>query len=95
MPRTTPTALRYAYAVLSVALATAARSALGPHLGDHDPFSIYYAAIAFTAWLGGLGPSLLALALGGLSVAYHSFPPSGSPAIAGPGDWIRLAVFAS
>jgi PAS domain S-box-containing protein len=93
MPTATPIEIRYACAALSVGLATAARSALDPYLGDTDPFLLYFAALAFSAWFGGRGPSLLALALSGLSIAYLLTPHRGSPTIAGVGDRLNLALF--
>jgi two-component system CheB/CheR fusion protein len=52
--------------VASVAVATAARYALDPLLGDRYPMITYFLALTVAAWYGGLGPSLLALALSGL-----------------------------
>ena len=56
--------LRYGVAVISIALATLVRWWLDPILNDYVPFTIYYAAIMFTAWYGGVGPSIIALISG-------------------------------
>jgi PAS domain S-box-containing protein len=78
---TPPLVLRYAAAVLAVAVATAARQLLDRTLGDHQPFATYFLAVIFAAWYGGLGPSLLALLLGGLAALYLFVPPRSSFAI--------------
>lgn len=54
------------YAV-SLALSGAAfvlRWALDPILGDVQPFAFFYLSVAFTAWLAGTRPAVLATALG-------------------------------
>ena len=42
------------------------------------PFSAYFAAIMFTAWYGGLGPSLVALVSGAVLADYFFVEPRGS-----------------
>lgn len=59
------TITEYALAVVMTLLALLTRSALDPALGDHFPYISFYIAVAVTAWFGGLGPSLTAMALGG------------------------------
>ena len=56
--------LRYSVAVGSFALSLLARVALDPVLQDELPFVTFFAGIAAAAWFGGLGPSLLTMALG-------------------------------
>lgn len=55
---------RYGWAVVVIALAVCVRGLLHPIVGTKVPFSIFFAAIALTAWRGNLGPSLLAMILG-------------------------------
>jgi PAS domain S-box-containing protein len=93
MPKTATTLLRYAYATLAVVLATAARYALDPYLGDKNPYVVYGVAIAWSAWFGGPGPAFMVLALGGLTGVYLFVPPRGSLAIAGIGNQIGFAIF--
>jgi signal transduction histidine kinase/CheY-like chemotaxis protein len=57
-------ALRYGSAVVSIGLAMLIRVLLAPVLNGHYPFALFYAALIFTAWYGGKGPSLLAILLG-------------------------------
>src|SRR5437879_5691161 len=53
----------YIVAVLTVALATVLRLALDPVLAEHHPFTLYFAAVAITAWYGGFGPGTAAIVL--------------------------------
>src|SRR5712692_3712060 len=57
----------YGSAVVSVVLATLIRMLLNPLLGRQAPFATFFLATLLMAWYAGVGPSLLALALGGLS----------------------------
>ena len=54
----------YALAVLSVGAAGLLRWAIDPLLGRESPFILFYPAIMLSGWFGGLGPGLLATALG-------------------------------
>jgi signal transduction histidine kinase len=56
--------MRYGVAFGCVALALAVGATLAPVLQGELPFVPFFAATAATAWLGGLGPSLLSTALG-------------------------------
>src|SRR3982751_2929826 len=66
---------RFASAVAIIGVATVARLLLDPYLGDNVPYITYFAAVALAAWYGGLGASLLALALGGPGADYPFIPP--------------------
>jgi PAS domain S-box-containing protein len=72
---------RYGVAALAVSLATAARWAAHPTLGNRQPFFTLVLAVIFMAWYGGLGPSLLALGLGAISGACFMLAPPGDPAV--------------
>ncbi|MEX2121031.1 MAG: ATP-binding protein [Pirellulales bacterium] len=85
--------VRYGTAVLGVALATWLRALLAPLLDERIPFGIFYLPVIFSAWHGGLGPSILALALGTVSAANHFVPPHGSLAITAPDDLISLSIY--
>ncbi len=78
------TITEYALAVVMTLLALLTRSALDPALGDHFPYISFYIAVAVTAWFGGLGPSLTAMALGGLASQWYLVPPRESLAITEP-----------
>ena len=44
----------------TVALATVLRWMLDPMLGERHPFTLFFAAVAVTAWFGGFAPSIVA-----------------------------------
>jgi signal transduction histidine kinase len=50
----------YLVSLGSVALATLLRIGLDPVLGEHHPFTLYFASVAIAAWYGGLGPAVFA-----------------------------------
>src|ERR1051326_5114643 len=53
----------YGVSLLSVGVATVLRIGLDPVLGEHHPFTLYFAAVAVASWYGGLGPGLFAIVL--------------------------------
>src|SRR5215470_9113644 len=71
-------ALRYALAPVAVAIASLARLALTPILGDASPYLLFVPAVLTAAGLGGLGPGLLAT---GLSVVLGFFVITMSPGV--------------
>jgi K+-sensing histidine kinase KdpD len=68
----------YGVALGVAVLATLVRMWLDPLLKNRAPFTIYYAAIMFTAWYGGWGPSFVALIAGALAASYLFIEPRGS-----------------
>lgn len=82
--------MRYASAVLALALAAGLRVALAPLVGEFYPF--FTAAVAVAAWAGGVGPALLAL-VGGALVANYLFSPLHSPWLPDPWDWVGFALY--
>src|SRR4051812_10738836 len=64
----------YAIAALAVMLATLVRGLLDPLLGDGIPHATYFAAVLVAAWYGGVGPGIIALVLGLISVVYLFVP---------------------
>jgi signal transduction histidine kinase len=61
--RRTRTISAYLISVLTVGAATLLRIGLDPVLGEHHPFTLYFAAVAIASWYGGLGPGFLAIVL--------------------------------
>jgi len=51
----------YLVSLGSVAAATLLRIGLDPVLGDHHPFTLYFASVAIAAWYGGFGPAVVAI----------------------------------
>jgi signal transduction histidine kinase len=74
---------RYGLSLVAVAAALVGRWALDPALRDFLPYSLLYAAVAFSAIYLGLGPSIAATIGGLLGTAELFVPPRGSIAIAG------------
>jgi PAS domain S-box-containing protein len=85
--------LRYGSAIASIALATCVRILLDPVLGDRLPLIFLFVAVLFTAWYGGVGPSLLATILGVLSAVFFLLGPHSSFAIRPPDSQVGLALF--
>ncbi|MBD2564961.1 PAS domain S-box protein [Nostoc foliaceum] len=83
----------YAVAVLSVFAATVLTQLFQPLLSSLS-FTFFYAAIAISAWYGGMKPGLLATVLFILSVSYFFLDPIHSLAIADQGNFIRLSLSA-
>lgn len=83
-------ALRYGCAAASVAAALAVTHALGERTAGISP--LFFAAVALSAWYGGIGPGLLATALAGLSTAFFLFEPAYSFRIA-LADVVRVGAF--
>jgi signal transduction histidine kinase len=83
--------VRYASAVLAVVVASLLRGVLHS-LGDSGISPLYFAAVLFSAWYGGLGPGLLATALSGIATAYLLMPQAAT--VEGARDAIlRILVF--
>ena len=74
-------ALRYGLAVASVAAAALVSSPLGRQLVADplerliDAVTLLHAAVVLSAWLGGIGPGLLAAVLAVLTIDYFVTPP--------------------
>lgn len=90
---------RYVLALLATALALGLRELLRPLLGDTNPYQTVWAAIVFSAWYCGLGPSIAASLFTGLGVWYLFLPPYYSSAlrnrasISGVVDFFLLSTF--
>jgi signal transduction histidine kinase len=81
---------RYACAVGSVAAALLGTRGLGEQTAGVSP--LFFAAVAVSAWYGGLGPGLVATALAGWATAFFLIEPTYSLRL----DWddaIRVAAF--
>src|SRR4051794_13709162 len=87
-----PAWLRYFVAIVSVVVATLGQLLIGL-TSNQVAFLLYFAAISFAAWYGGLGPGLLATALSALAAILFFLPPYGTLAITDPGTVLRLVLF--
>src|SRR5579871_4216866 len=78
---------------LAVSLAALVTSvALGP-LIERTPFVVFYVAVALSALWWGLGPALLATAIGVVGITYFCLRPIHSLSIERPADIASLAAF--
>jgi K+-sensing histidine kinase KdpD len=90
--------LGYGVAVLVVGLALLLQLLLAPWLGgdpDNNPFILFFGAVIFAAWFGGLGPGLLATALSALVSNYFFLSPQYSPLVVNAVQGLRLSLFVS
>ncbi len=75
------TAARYTFAVLTAVLALLLRQVLSPFFGVHYPYFTVWAAVVFSAWYCGLGPSIVTTLISLLGVWYWFLPSHGSFAL--------------
>jgi signal transduction histidine kinase len=68
---------RYIIAAVAVVVATLLRSVLHS-LGDSGISPLYFAAVLFSAWYGGMGPGIVATGLSGIATAYLLMPTTTS-----------------
>jgi PAS domain S-box-containing protein len=92
-PRERPAWLRYAAAMVAVAMALAARAVFDRFLGEAHPFPFFLAAVALAAWYGGPRPAFLALILGYLAADWFFMAPRYHLGTHGPLGLFSLAVF--
>jgi len=77
---------RYAVALLATAITLLLRSLLAPLLGYTNPYHTIWAAVAFSAWYCGLGPSIISVIFGAMGVAFFFLAPYHSLGIQAPTD---------
>jgi signal transduction histidine kinase len=75
---------RYGPAILAAIAALLLRQLLTPVLGDQNPYHTAWAAVVFSAWYGGVGPSVLTVLLDLVGIWYWFLPPTGSFRLAKP-----------
>jgi DNA-binding NarL/FixJ family response regulator len=76
-----------------VAVAYGTRERLLPDAGDKSPFQTFVLAVLVSSLVGGLGPGLLATALGAAAAVYLYLPPSAAFAVEARADLLRLGLF--
>ena len=82
---------RYGATVPIIALAVLVTALLPPM--EQSPSTLFFAAVAVSAWYGGLGPGLLATGLSLLALDYFFVPPVYELGV-GVADGVRLGLFA-
>jgi len=84
--------------VLATGCAFVLQAMLIPLFGggpNSTPFLVFFAAIMASAWFGSLGPGVLATGLSAILSWYFFLSPQFSFALGGPGQVLRLLVFAA
>jgi signal transduction histidine kinase len=87
------TSLKYALALLAIAVALLIRGALNPLLGDSVPYVILLPAVAFSAWYCGVGPSVVSVIVALVGAKYWFIPPVHSFNLATTAHWIGMLAF--
>lgn len=85
--------LAYGAAIAAVALAVGARYTVSPAFGDIAPLLPFVPAVLIGAWLGGLGPGLVATSLGSIAGTYFFLEPHFFLADIEPHEVARLVLF--
>ena len=93
MPIQRPRWLLYVAPPLAVGAATVVRLSTWPALFEDATFLPMFMAVLFCAWLGGLGPGLVAMVLGAAVATAGLFPPIGSLSIDDPRQQLQLALY--
>jgi PAS domain S-box-containing protein len=84
---------RYSLALLATVLALALRSFITPLLGETNPYHTVWAAVVFSAWYCGLGPSIITTISSVLGVWFFFVPPRYSFAILNPAELSGIVGF--
>src|SRR5580658_2142608 len=69
---------RYALAILAAIVALWLRQLISPLLGESNPYHTAWAAVFFSAWYCGLGPSIITALISLVGVWYWFLPAAGS-----------------
>ncbi len=69
---------RYGLAILAAIVALLLRHLLTPFLGENNPYHTVWAAVVFSAWYCGLGPSILTTVVSVVGIWYWFLPPAHS-----------------
>ncbi|HEY6404122.1 MAG TPA: DUF4118 domain-containing protein, partial [Blastocatellia bacterium] len=93
MSSSTSKVLQYFVAIAATAVVLTARFLLNPVLGDTAPLLIFTLSVIVSAWYGGLGPGILATALGALLGEYFFIEPLYSFRINSVAELIEVVVF--
>jgi two-component system sensor histidine kinase KdpD len=88
-----PRLLRFALAVLAVAVTTAAMKLFGPHINPTTVALAFLLVILFVARAWGPVPAVSASVVGILSLNFFFLPPFGTFAIRDPANWIAFIAF--
>lgn len=77
-------AIRYGLAILAAVTALFLRRLLAPIFGEENPYHTAWAAVVFSSWYCGVGPSIVAILVDLIGIWYWFLPPTGSLQLANP-----------
>jgi two-component system sensor histidine kinase/response regulator len=83
----------YGVAVLATGISILLRWPLWPVIGDHAPFMTFFPAVILSAYLGGLGPGLVATFVSGAAAAFFLVEPHFSFEVHDPADILALGLY--
>ena len=82
----------YGFAVVVTVLTLVTRLSLSPWINERPLLVIFFIPIIFSAYLGGLGPGLVATAIAAVSSEYYLMPPLHSYSFAKPLDFVQWLI---
>jgi signal transduction histidine kinase len=85
--------LHYGVALIRPACAAAVRLSLNPFFADRNQLVMFYPAIMLTAWLGGVGPGIVATVTSAALDGYLFLEPVFTLRLPSHGDKLALAIF--
>ena len=85
--------LGFAFALLGIAVTTAALKLIGPHINPTTVALAFLLVILFVARAWGPAPAVSASVVGILSLNFFFLPPFGTFAIRDPANWIAFVAF--
>src|SRR5215467_13485532 len=92
-PRSSGRLTRYGIAIVSIGITLFVCLLLNQALDGRRPLTLFIIPVVVSAWLGGLGPGLLATLLSGLASECFLTKPHFSLFIMDTVDWERLTLF--
>jgi K+-sensing histidine kinase KdpD len=93
IPSTSQRGKEYGIAIGTTLLAFLLRLSLNSYLEDRLAYAMFLVAIAVTTWYGGIGPSLVAVVLGGLIANWVFIHPSYALSFTDLEDQAGIAVY--
>jgi PAS domain S-box-containing protein len=85
--------VHYSVAAASVGLVASIKSPIESLVGPGPPLLFFVPAVTLAAWVGGLGPGLLAMGLSSVICCSFYLPPDGSFWVDNSNDRFRLLLF--
>src|SRR3954471_8951184 len=83
----------YGWACIAVAIGVLLRSLFTPELKSGLPFITLFPAVFVVAYIGGLGPTILATLLSSAAALYLFIEPSGSLSLSNPVAFYGVILF--